>query len=239
MFTRKHILMLPTLAILTAGCDSDNGALLGTAQEVQYQVTITNLTAGQPLSPAAIVVHRNGWRAFALGETASVALEKLAESGDNSDFISAADTDLDVVATGSGQDVIAPGASEQIVASGRASSTSGLQLSWASMPVNTNDGLAAINGIDIGGLAVGQSATHLAISYDAGTEANTESADTVPGPAASGLAEGFNPVRNDVRNAVYIHPGVVTQADGLSTSALGESHRWDNPIARIVIQRLQ
>ncbi|MTI78708.1 spondin domain-containing protein [Marinobacter sp.] len=108
-----------------------------------------------------------------------------------------------------------------------------------SMPVNTNDGLAAIGGVDLSDLAVGESTMFLAVSYDAGTEANAESADTVPGSAASGVAEGFNAVRDDVRDAVYIHPGVVTQDVGLSTSTLGGRQRWDNPIAVVRIERLQ
>ncbi len=107
------------------------------------------------------------------------------------------------------------------------------------MPVDRMEGFVPVNSIDISGRGGGQSETYLAGSYDAGTEANTESADTVPGPAASGLAEGFNADRDDVRDAVYIHPGVVTQDDGPTTSTLGSSQRWDNPMARVDIERLQ
>ncbi|AOY86872.1 hypothetical protein BKP64_01020 [Marinobacter salinus] len=239
MFFRKKMLLLLPLAALLAGCDSDNGTLLSSAREYRYQVTITNLTAGQPLSPAAVVLHSPSWQAFTLGDSASVALEKLAEGGDNSDFITAADADSNVLSAASGLGVIVPGASEQITASASVSSGDEVLMTWASMPVNTNDGLAAIGGVDLSDLAVGESTMFLAISYDAGTEANTESADTVPGPAASGLAEGFNAVRDDVRDAVYIHTGVVTQDDGLSTSTLGGRQRWDNPIASVRVERLQ
>ncbi|MBJ7275413.1 spondin domain-containing protein [Marinobacter salarius] len=240
MVIHKHILVFVPLAVLLAGCHSgSDDDTLNSSRDFRFQVTITNLTTGQPLSPAAVVVHTSGWKAFTLGESASVELETLAEAGDNRDFIAAADIDSNVLATVSGQGAIVPGATAQVTATASASSQSGLLLTWASMPVNTNDGFVTVNSIDISGLAVGQSETYLAVSYDAGTEANTESADTVPGPAASGLAEGFNADRDDVRDAVYIHPGVVTQDDGLTTSTLGSSQRWDNPMARVDIERLQ
>lgn len=236
----KRILILLPLAALVAGCHSDdNGSVVIGDRSFSYQVTVTNLTAGQPLSPAAVVIHDTSWRAFTLGEPASVPLETLAEAGDNGDFVAAADSDSNVLTAVSGQGAIAPGATAQVTATVQAQSTSGLYLTWASMPVNTNDALAALNSVSLADIAVGESQTYLTISYDAGTEANSETADTVPGPAATGLAEGFNAARDDVRNAVYIHAGVVTQDDGLATSTLGGTQRWDNPIARVHIERLQ
>ncbi len=73
-------------------------------------------------------------------------------------------------------------------------------------------------------------------AYDAGTEANSESATSVPGPAAGG--EGYNSTRDD-RNTVGGHPSVISADDGLGGSALNVSHRFDNPVARITIRRLQ
>lgn len=138
-----------------------------------------------------------------------------------------------------GQGPIAPGDTAKVTATVQVQSTNGLYLTWASMPINTNDGLAALNGVSLEDIAVGQSQTYLAISFDTGTEANSETADTVPGPAATGLSGGFNATRDDLRNAVYVHAGVVTRDDGLATSTLGNAQRWDNPIARVQIERLQ
>ena len=76
-------------------------------------------------------------------------------------------------------------------------------------------------------------------AYDTGTEANTESADTVPGPAAGGGAqEGFNAARDDVRDAVFVHAGVITADDGLTSSTLSFTNRWDNPVMQVEIERL-
>jgi hypothetical protein len=236
----KRILILLPLTVFVAGChtDSDSDDVMSDPS-FSYQITVTNLTAGQPLSPAAVVIHNTSWKAFALGEPASVALETLAEAGDNSDFVAAADSDSNVLTAVSGQGPITPGATAQVTATIQAQSTAGLFLTWASMPVNTNDALAALNGVSLEDIAVGQSQTYLTISYDTGTEANSETADTVPGPAASGLAEGFNATRDDLRNAVYVHAGVVTRDDGLATSTLDNAQRWDNPIARVHIERLR
>lgn len=236
----KRILLLLPLAALVAGCHSDNDDddAIGD-RSFSYQITVTNLTAGQPLSPAAVVIHGTNWQAFTLGEPASVALETLAEEGDNSDFVAAADNDSNVLTAVSGQGPITPGATAQATATVQAQSTAGLYLTWASMPINTNDALAALDGVSLEDIGVGQSQTYFTVSYDAGTEANSETADTVPGPAATGLAEGFNAARDDLRNAVYVHAGVVTQDDGLATSTLGDIQRWDNPIARVQIERLQ
>ncbi|MBW0147131.1 spondin domain-containing protein [Marinobacter arenosus] len=241
MAFRTHTVLLLPLVMLVAGCGSsdDDGNSLVSARSFQYQVTITNLSAGQPFSPAAVVIHRAEWQAFTLGDGASVALERLAESGDNNAFLSEADTDNGVLATETGTGPIAPGATTELSISASATSDEGLRLTWMSMPVNTNDGLAGISSIDLSDLSTGDSRVYSAITYDAGTEANSESADTVPGPAASGLAEGFNPARDDVRDEVYIHAGVVTQDDGLDTSTLEGIQRWENPIARVRIERLQ
>ncbi|MBW7470774.1 spondin domain-containing protein [Marinobacter sp. M216] len=240
VFPRYMLLVLP-LAALVAGCGSDNDdndPLTG-ARSFRYQVTITNLSAGQPFSPAAVVIHRSQWQAFTLGNGASVELERLAESGDNEAFLAEAGADASVLATETGMGLILPGATAEIPASASGSSDSGFLLTWMSMPVNTNDGLVGIRGIDLSELSTGDTRTYLAITYDAGTEANSESADTVPGPAASGLAEGFNAARDDIRDAVYIHPGVVTLDDGLDTSTLEGIQRWHNPIARVRIERVQ
>lgn len=239
MIISRHTLLVLPLVALVSGCGSSNDNPLVSGSEYQYRVTITNLTTGQPFSPAAIVIHHAGWQALELGQPATIALEKLAEGGDNSDFIAAAKADGDVLSTGSGQGIIAPGATEQLTVSVPLVNDDDLSLSWVSMPVNTNDGLAGVIGANLTGWDIGHRETFLAVTYDAGTEANTESAASVPGPASGGLGEGFNTTRDDVRNAVYIHAGVVTAADGLATSTLGNRQRWDNPVASVQVERVQ
>ena len=111
------------------------------------------------------------------------------------------------------------------------------EVSLVTMLVNTNDALTALLNVDVSGLEVGASRQFITISYDAGTEANTELSGTMPGPADGG--EGFNSVRDDIADEVRGHPGAVTMDDGLANSVLNEIHRWDNPVARVTITRMQ
>ncbi|MCG8517717.1 MAG: spondin domain-containing protein [Pseudomonadales bacterium] len=232
------ILGITALTTLLAGCpfdgDSDNNSDTDT-----FEVTITNLTAGQPFSPAAVIFHGQHWRAFTTGKPASVALETLAEGGDNASLLAEAADASQVYGHASGQGPIAPGASETVtITLPEAHNRDGMSVSVLTMLVNSNDGLAALNGVSLAALEERQSLNFTALSYDSGTEANTETADTIPGPAASGGAqEGFNPVRDDVRDAVALHGGVVTQDDGMTASVLRAQHRWDHPAMRVTIVR--
>jgi Spondin_N len=223
-------------AVLLSACsDSKSPTPL-----VEYEVTLTNLTAGQPLSPAAVVLHTEQWTSFSTGQAASNELELLAESGDNSSLLASALADNQVYTANSGAGIIAPGESESFQVHTSENNSGTLSLSVLSMLVNTNDAIVALNGKAIGSLAVNESMSVDLLTYDTGTEANTETADTVPGPAASGgNREGYNSIRDDLRDAVYVHSGVVTQDDGLSTSTLTELHRWDNPAVRVRVERLQ
>ena len=189
------------------------------------------------MSPLGVVVHESGYSAFDIGSPASVGLEMLAESGDNSQFLSDAMASGIVDQTASGVGVIMPGAGETVSFTIVLSSLSGMELSAMTMLVNTNDAITGVKGLALDDMSAGDSVTMRTIAYDSGTEANTESATTVPGPAAGG--EGFNAARDDIADIVKMHAGVVTQDDGFATSALGEAHRFDNPVAQITLTRTQ
>lgn len=226
--------------LMLAGCSDNDGNHDASLAMAAFDVTITNQTFNQPFSPVALVLHSDQWRAFSTGEAASEDIERLAEGGENSAFLAAAQASGEVFDLASGTSAIAPGASETLRVEVPLNEVGNISLTALSMLVNTNDALAAVNGADIASFAVGEVRAVHALSYDSGTESNSETADTIPGPAGlSGLREGFSPLRDDVRDAVYVHAGVVTQASGLATSALDETHRWDHSVARIVIERTQ
>ena len=205
-------------------------------QRVSYEVTVTNLTPNQPLSPTALVFHTAGYDAWELGAPASDGLEMLAESGDITGFLGEAMANTSVVGTAEGTGIIGPGGSDTIEFETELRLTANLLFSFATMLVNTNDAFTGRTHIAIDELAVNQSMTLFTRSYDAGTEANSESAASVPGPAGGG--EGFNPDRDD-NDFVAVHSGVVTFDDGLLSSTLGESHRWLHPVARVVLTRTE
>lgn len=216
--------------LMLQGCsDNDDNPSAG-ATKRSYEITIVNLTHNQPFSPVAAIMHNAGYQGMTLGGAASTALETLAESGDNSTFLTDATSNAAVNDTASGNGPIASGTQGTVTLTG-----SGTLLSIASMLVNTNDAIAALNSIELGKMAKDEIMTLHARAYDAGTEGNSEAASDVPGPAAGG--EGFNPARND-HDFVIVHPGVISMDDGLSTSALTEAHRFDNPVAKIIIKRI-
>ncbi len=242
---RKSILAIKILvgALLISGCsssDDDPAPVPDPAPAppatTSFEVTVSNLTNAQPLSPVAIIAHQDGYAVFAVGTPATVGLETLAEGGDNSALIGEADADARVLATASGTAPIGPAGSETIMFEVLESELNGLLLSTSTMLVNTNDAITGSNSVDIGGMAVGDVMSLRTIAYDAGTEANTELAIHIPGPAGGG--EGFNAARDDLADRVTMHTGVVSRDDGFAMSDLTGQHRFDNAVAAFRIERV-
>ncbi len=195
-----------------------------------YSVTLKNITHSQPLAPAAVIFHDADYSAWTIGSEASAELEMLAESGSPAMLLDAASA---YAAMPASDMPVAPGDSTSVELSFTMQDT--VMLTVASMPVNTNDAFTGVSQWDLSSLEVGDTMTLATPLYDAGTEYNSETAETVPGPAAGG--EGFNAERDDVVNFVSRHPGVVTQANGYMASALDDSQRMDNPIMLVQVTR--
>ncbi|MDJ0711275.1 MAG: spondin domain-containing protein [Woeseiaceae bacterium] len=228
-------------ATVLAACDSGDSvttfvpdpAPLPTAT---FQVTVTNLTNGQPLSPIGVIAHADGYSVFSIGAAASAGLEELAEGGDNSALLAEADADANVFATASGGAPIGPGGRETISIEVLQSDLAGMRLSTGTMLVNTNDAVTMANAVDLSAMQSGDAVTLRTIAYDAGTEADTELAAHIPGPAGGG--EGFNAARDDDADRVSMHSGVVGADDGFAGSGLSNQHRFDNPVAMVRIERV-
>lgn len=220
-------------ASVLVACGGGNGRV-----ERSYEVKLTNITQNQPLAPAAVVFHNGDFTGWQIGSAASDGLEHLAESGNPAMFLAEADAVDAFAAEPASEMPVGPGGQASIVVEFVTLPRDDLiELSVATMPVNTNDGFTGISGLDVTDLEMGESTTFLTPLYDAGTEFNDETADTIPGPAAGG--EGFNAARDDIVDQVTRHPGVVTQGNGYAESALNESHRMDNPIMQVTVTRLQ
>lgn len=215
------------LMLVACGGDSDEVTY-------GYDVTVTNLTHSQPLSPMGILFHDDEFSPWQIGEPASVELEDLAEGGDNSGFINQSSESIEAIASGNG--LIMSGAMDSVSLEVTVNEGTDLNLSLATMLVNTNDAFAGVNTLSLQDLEVGETtSTYLAI-YDAGTEGNSELAGTIPGPADGG--EGTNPARDDV-DYVARHPGVVGSDDGYTESTLDSTHTFDGPVAKLMIRRTQ
>lgn len=218
---------------LTACSDSDDIQTIMPPEPTpvvmqDFDISVTNLTANQPLSPVVLLSHANNLSIWQVGEPASVALEHLAEGGDTSMLVALDGIDESSVATAP----IGPGANQTLSISIPESRVA--QLSIATMLVNTNDAFTGVQLIDLTSLAVDGNMTYHTMAYDAGTEANSEAKGTIPGPADMG--EGFNAMR-ETNNRVSGHAGIISKDDGLSDSVLDASHRFDNPVATVSITR--
>lgn len=225
-FFKYSVVVLAGSVLASCGSSSDSDS------SRNYEVTISNFSHNQPLSPIAIVAHDDQYSAWSVGEAASVALERLAEGGDNSVFIGDELDGKEAIGV-SGTGPVAPGGRQTIEVSIKSDDQNYLTI--ASMFVNTNDAFVGVGGVDVSSLAEGESMTLTAPIYDAGTEKNTEAAGTIPGPADGGA--GFDAARDDIADRVSRHAGVVSANDGLSTSVLDQSHRFDNPGMKITITR--
>jgi hypothetical protein len=100
-------------------------------------------------------------------------------------------------------------------------------ISAAGMLVTTNDAFFAIRGVRV---PWSRQKVVEAEAYDAGSEANAESCDNIPGPPCG------NPGVRDIEDAegyVHIHAGIHGIGDLDSAT-----HDWRNPVVEITIQRV-
>ena len=228
------VLAIATLALFGLSACSDNDSLpqapkAGDAGTQTFTVAVTNLTGGQPFSPLNLVLHKKDYRVWTQGQPASVPLEKLAEGGDGSDFHT-----LDgVTQVFTAAKPLAPGTSEVYTMTVKEALVGPLAV--VTMLVNTNDGFTGVQNIDLSKLKKGESKSYRTFAYDAGTEENTEASGTMPGPADNGV--GFVAERTGDVNFVYVHKGVISSADGLTTSVLSYSEIFDNPVVAIKVTR--
>lgn len=232
--------LLAAVSLALVGCSDDDDNNNNAPSTAQFEVTVTNLTAAQPFSPVLLVAHSDGWNAFADGSRASDGIEVMAESGSPADLRSEAQAQSQYISSAVGSAPQGPASVSQVYTLDvPANKLADLELTMATMLVNTNDAFTAVNGGSLAGLDVGMSRTFNTPTWDSGTEANSETAATIPGPAGNGASAGFDATRDDVRDEVHFHQGVITQDDGLATSVLTQVHRFDNPTARVIVKRVR
>lgn len=233
---RRNLLVLLAVAVAAAATMlTFNGVASGDSSNqprnngLRYEVSITNITKGQIISPAVVATHRSSLDPiYTLGEPASDELAMVAEDAVLDPFIALLEGDSDVadveVLTGENGPIL-PGetATVRITSNGRAR-----ELSLAAMLVTTNDTFIALNGVS---LPVWRTASHVSPGYDAGSEANNEDCDYIPGPPCGngGVrdtegAEGYVYVGNGVHGIADLDPA---------------EHDWRNPVARITIERVR
>jgi len=223
-----------SLLTISACSDSDNDDVMKDVVVTQsYELTVSNLTNNQPFSPLAVSIHGANYTAWSIGTESSLGLEMLAEGGATAGFFSEA-TAAGAYVTVSGDAPIFSGESGTLEIESTLNNE--MELTIATMLINTNDAFSGFHGLDLTSMEIGDEVTVLLPVYDAGTEANNELVGTIPGPADNG--EGFNVARDDV-DVVARHSGVVTNADGYAESVLDSSHSFDAPVAKLVLKRTE
>ena len=197
------------------------------ANAAELDIKLFNLTHGITFTPVLIAAHDSQTMLFKVGETASAALQKMAEGGAIDDLSSQVTTAGGVVVENPAQGMLGAGAMTMAMLD----TQDNMYLSLTAMLLPTNDGFVGLNSWKIPSEA--GTYTIWLNAYDSGTEANDEI--NLPGPAAGG--EGYNSARNDV-DRVHIHPGVLSNAE-LTGSMLSPEHKFDNPVTKITITRMQ
>lgn len=195
----------------------------------QYEVTITNLTPGQSFTPQMVLTYRGEASIFELGEPASEALEILAEGGNPGPLIDEfANVVWDSTTIGG---LIGPGESASTTLLGNPGQG---RISVAAMLIPTNDTFMALDGAD---LPRRGSATFMVPAYDAGTEANDQNCNNIPGPLCGGVGDDLVPGEGE-EGYVHIGNGFHQLEEGNPDVLSPPGYDWRNPVARITVTRI-
>jgi hypothetical protein len=210
-----------------------------------YQVTITNLTDGQPLTPPVVAVHRPATGIFDVGAPASFALKEIAENGNLAPMISSLAGDKHVYDSKAGGAPLVPAGLPGSAMFGNSvtltlSAAQGAKLlSWASMLICTNDGFTGSNSLRLPG-AIGERVVATTKGYDAGTERNTEDfADIVP-PCQALVGVSSSDPGTGTSNPALAEGGVIHHHAGIAGGAdlVPAVHGWSDPVAEITVERV-
>jgi hypothetical protein len=236
--------LLGALGVATVGALVSAGTGGATPPDAStYELRITNLLSGQPLTPPVVAVHHGDNAVFRVGHRASFGVKEIAENGNNTPLLDAlAGThrvtqsvqagDGPLVPSGSPGDVMFDDSVTETVTAGPGTQ----RLSVVSMLICTNDGFTGVNSLRLP-RHVGETVTVRTNGYDAGTEVNTEDfADIVP-PCQSliGVSSGepgtvtSNPALAE-RGRIAHHPGIQGGKDLLT-----DVHGWTDPVAEISV----
>ena len=214
-------------------------------QVATYEVTITNLTGGQPFTPPVVATHRGATDVFAVGREASVGIQEIAENGRLAPLIAALDADDHVSGVASGTFPLVPaglpgsgvGASSvTLTITGTAGAN---RLSFASMLICTNDGFTGVDSLHLPP-RVGGVVTTYTNGYDAGTEVNTEDfADIVP-PCQGLVGVSSADAGTDASNPALAEGGVISHHPGIAggVDLVSAVHGWSDPVAWVTVERI-
>ena len=213
-----------SLALFAAATLAISGQAWASGGGAKYEITVTNLTRAQIISPPVAFTHASGYRLFAPGDEASPGLAGLAEDGLTDGLVAELEETPAVrdIAVGSGP--VMPGQSLTLELRG---SPYGSRLSVMGMLVSSNDAFFALQGERL----PWYSSSADAAVYDAGSEANNERCEYIPGPPCGN--PGASP-DEEPEGFIFIHNGIHGVAD-----LAPEVWDWRGAGARITVRRLR
>ncbi|MCP4285015.1 MAG: hypothetical protein GY792_11260 [Gammaproteobacteria bacterium] len=206
------------------------GSLFSTAAfAAQYEVSITNLTRAQSITPILVASHKAGFKLFELGTPASDELAALAEGGATGPLETSLYDSGKVIDINKSDGLLGPGETTTVEINvprhWRA------EISVAAMFIPTNDGFMALNAAKVP--LFNKSTTYLSPVYDAGSEPNDEKCENIPGPVCGG--SGGSLPHEDDEGYVHIHSGI----HGIGEDLDAATYDWRNPAAKITIKRVR
>ena len=211
-------------------------------QTVTYEVTVTNITPGQPITPPLLVTHAKDAGFFSTGHEASQQLQQLAENGNAVPLVEMLEAKNGVFDIVQGTAPLVP-ANDPGETGLNYSETFTINsegplryLSFASMLVCTNDGFAGIDSVK---LPLNQRTVY-AMGFDARTEVNTEDfADLVP-PCQGAIGISSDDEGTGASNPAIAEDGVIIPHPGIMGGEdLTDAHAWNNPAVKIDIVRVR
>ena len=214
----------------------------------KYRVTIVNATLGQPVAPSVIATHTGAFRLFELGPTPGpedsdyalyFGLATAAETGSPVplvDEVAASYGVWEAVAlpTDRTPPILLPGESNSVIIS---ASRRAKYLSAAAMLGATNDAFYAVRGVRLP-KAVGEIIHVYANAYDAGSEMNEESPDTIGALGATdddpATGDGIN---TNGEGYIHVHAGIhgIGGPGGLDPAM----YDWRDPVVEVTIERIR
>jgi spondin N len=219
----RRLLLLGLALALTLGLTAASATADSSATR-SWRVTVENLTpaGSQPLSPPLFAVHGKRVDVWSVGDIANHGVAAIAEDANNAPLESALGQLAGVrdVFTGAGGP-IPSGESRSYTVEGRAG---GDRLTLLTMLVNTNDGFTGLDSLQLRG----ERTVLYRMAYDAGSERNNELRAFIPGPCCN------NPFVRDPEGALIAPHAGITGTGELDAAVYG----WDEPVAKITIQRM-
>lgn len=253
---RKHSSLAAVAALLLAGCDGDiiqasddarnsTNPAVAMQQERLYDVTIVNLTTGQPFSAGVVATHTGQADVYEVGQEASMGVKMIAEAGDPNpaakelqgrtgfDHVMAFLKPIPPMNVPTPRD---PAPTSPNTSRVRVTARPGTdRLSVVTMLICTNDGFTGVDAVqlptDFRPVAFENQA------YDARAEQNNERFELIVDPCQSIGPIKRPPDGNQLApesGVIVAHPGIQGNGD-----LRREAHQWDNPVVRVIVQRVR